>query len=117
MGYVKYLKIVWNKMIHGESNDDQRNLNIACKEFPFIKIDKHNKILQNCSSLNEVNDSKAYFCQTPCSMSLNRVLRSIKEYYQYFIPEIIFVMCILFFIIYIVYNKNVKISKKYYSKR
>jgi len=111
MGYVKYLKIVWDKMIHGESNDDQRNLNIACKELPFVKIDKHNKILQNCASIKEVNESRAYFCQTPGNISFTRVIRAIQEYYKYFIPEIIFILSIVLMVLYF---KKIKLpSKKY----
>jgi len=89
MGYVQYLKIMWSKITNGPSNDDQRNLNLACNDLPFMKIDLQNKIFQNCANMGEVNRSNAYFCQRPGTMTITRLLRGIQEYYEYFIPEII----------------------------
>ena len=80
MGYVKYLTIAYDKIIHGPSKNDQRNLNLACKELPFIKIDINHTIFQNISNLNELDESNAYLCQFPGMPSFNRYFRSIKDY-------------------------------------
>lgn len=89
MGYVEYLKLMWREIANGLSNDDQRNLNLACKYLPFMKIDTRNVIFQNCANMDEVNRSNAYFCQRPGNMTITRWIRAIQEYYEYFIPEII----------------------------
>jgi len=89
MGYVEYLKVVWREIANGPSNDDQRNLNLACNKFPFLKIDTHNVIFQNCANMREVHQSSAYFCQMPGTMTLTRWVRGLREYYEYFIPEIV----------------------------
>ena len=113
MGYVKYLRIVYKFIIDGPSNDDQRNFNISCSKFPFIKIDIKHIIFQNCNSIECIKNSNAYFCQKPGTFSFDRYLRVISEYYEYFIPEIIsiFVLSILY------YNrKNIrKLNKRYYK--
>ena len=111
MGYVEHLKIVWNQM-KGPSDDDQRNLNIACKYLTFLKIDVNNTIFEN-GSIDRVQSSSSYFYQTPYNLSFSRIIRSVSEYYEYFIPEIIsiFVLSILY------YNrKNIrKLNKRYYK--
>jgi hypothetical protein len=113
MGYVEYLKIVFDKMIKGPSTDDQRNLNLACKDMPFLKIDIHNKILHNCTSIEEVNRSTAYFCQIPGTFTIERYTRAIFEYSQYFIPEIIALLVsirlIIYIIIYLLHRKYIHI--------
>jgi len=92
MGYCKYLKIVLSKVIQGDSDDDQRNLNKLCTQFPFLKVDVDNVIFENC--LNKDEPSNAYFKQIPGTFTFNRTIRTIKEYSKYFIPEII-----LFFVL------------------
>jgi len=89
MGYVEYLKITWREIIKGPSNDDQRNLNLACNRLPFMKIDVQKKIFENCANMREVHQSKAYFCQIPGTITPARLVRSVHEYYEYFIPEIV----------------------------
>jgi len=115
MGYVAYLKLVWQTML-GPSNDDQRNLNIACKDFSFFKIDTNHIIFENCSNLNEVNTSQAYFCQIPASISFSRSIRAIQEYYEYFIPEIVSISGLIIAILYYYNRKKIrKLNKRYYK--
>ena len=111
MGYVEYLKIVWYKIINGPTNDDQGNLNLACKELPFLKIDAEQVIFQNCTGINELNNSKAYLCQIPATPSFHRVTRSITEYSEYFIPEITIVSILVVYSIYF-FVKRLKYSQK-----
>ena len=89
MGYVRYLKIAWIEIVNGPSNDDQRNLNLACNKLPFMKIDVHKKIFENCANMDEVRHSNAYFCQKPGTITISRWSRGVQEYYEYFIPEIV----------------------------
>ena len=98
MGYVEYLKIVYQAIIDGPSNDDQRNLNFACKNLPFLKIDTDHIIFQNCGSDKCLVESNAYFCQKPGTISFSRVYRGIFEYTPYFIPELIIILIIIIFI-------------------
>lgn len=98
MGYVKEMKQVWNYIKNGESNDDQRNLNIACKKLPYLKVDTNCILFENCNNITDVQKSTAYICQIPGNISIHRFLRSIGEYSTYFIPEIIFISFILLFI-------------------
>jgi hypothetical protein len=95
MGYARYLKEMWREIIKGPSNDDQRNLNLSCRKLPFLKIDTQNIIFQNCANMEEVNNSTAYFCQKPGTMTVSRWVRGVQEYYEYFIPEIVGMILIL----------------------
>ena len=96
IGYVKYLKIIFNYLIEGESTDDQRNFNSACSSFPFLKVDTENIIFENCQDDNQVDISNAHFCQTPGKISFTRVKRALQEYPQFFILEIILICLILY---------------------
>lgn len=111
MGYVEHLKIVWDKIINGPTNDDQGNLNLACKELPFLKIDVDQVIFQNCTGINDLNNSKAYLCQIPATPSFHRVTRSITEYSEYFIPEITIVSLL------IVYSIFFFVKRSYYPQK
>ena len=108
MGYVKEMKQTFKYIMNGPSNDDQRNLNIACKELPFIKVDTDNIIFENCGTIEDVKRSKAYICQKPGTISLHRIFRSFFEYSPYFIFEFIFIILLIFAIIYF------KTLKKYF---
>jgi len=108
MGYVKEMKQTFKHIMNGPSNDDQRNLNIACKDLQFIKVDKDNIIFENCNTLDHVKRSKAYICQIPATMSFHRVFRGFFEYIEYFIFEIIFIILLILSIIYF------KTLKKYF---
>jgi len=89
MGYVKEVKQVYTFMHRGPSDDDQRNLNIACHQMPYLKIDTACSIFQNCSNMTEVKTSNAYICQIPGDMSLHRIIRFIGEYPKYFKSEMV----------------------------
>lgn len=108
MGYVKELKQTFIHIMNGPSNDDQRNLNIACKELPFIKVDSDNIIFENCVTIEDIHKSKAYICQKPGTISLHRIFRSFFEYIEYFIFEFIFIIVLILSIIYF------KTLKKYF---
>jgi hypothetical protein len=102
MGYVKEMKLTFEQIMNGPSKDDQRNLNIACKHLPFIKIDTNHVIFENCNNINAVNDSRAYICQIPATPSFHRLFRSFWEYSSYFVVEI------LFFILFIIMCTRLK---------
>ena len=108
MGYVNYLKTTFNSLINGKSSDDQRNLNSACNILPFLKIDTYNKVFENCTSLEEVNNSSACICQLPGTLSFNRIKRSLVEYPKFFIPEIIIILLLII----LIYGFIKKTSKK-----
>ena len=110
MGYAKELTMLYEILIHGESSDDQRNLNKACKDLPFLKIDTQQIIFKNCSTMEEVSNSSAYICQRPGTISPSRIFRAIGEYTHYFIPEILFILFIIFSIVY--RRKIMKMIKK-----
>jgi hypothetical protein len=111
MGYNEYLQQIFDTMITGTSDDDQRNVNVACDILPFLKIDTRNKIFENCSSMAEVENSNACICQLPAKLSLNRIKRAIIEYPKFFIPEILFLILIILVSIY--YGKRKQTSNKF----
>lgn len=98
MGYVKELKQVVDKVLLGTSDDDQRNFNQLCSNFPFLKVDTENIIFENCPNISEAKNSKAYFTQVPANLTLNRTIRSIKEYSKYFILEVLLVLILIFYL-------------------
>lgn len=107
MGYVKYLKLVLNSIINcGISDDDQRNLNQLCDSFPFLEIDYNNIIFENCSNLKDVKKSNAFFCSIPASPCVNRIIRIIPEYSQFFILEILFLIIFIFTIVSFISLRN-----------
>jgi hypothetical protein len=107
MGYVKYLKIVLNSIINCNiSDDDQHNLNQLCDSFPFLEIDYNELIFENCSNIKEVKNSNAFFCSIPGTLTFNRTIRSIPEYSQFFILEIVFLLILIFTIITFILLKN-----------
>ena len=108
MGYAKELKQTFKHIMNGPSNDDQRNLNIACKELPFIKVDTDNIIFENCNNIEHVKKSRAYICQIPATLSFHRLFRGFFEYIEYFIFEFIFIILLIFAIVYF------KTLKKYF---
>lgn len=98
MGYCKELKIVLKAILSTDMDDDQKAVNSLCSQFPFLKIDTENIIFENSASRNII--SKSYFIGLPGTLTFNRVIRAIPEYSKYFIPEILFLLCILIFVIY-----------------
>ena len=98
MGYCKYLKLVINEVIKGESDDDQRNFNNICKKFSFLKVDTKNIIFENCTSIEEVKKSQAFFTQLPGGMNINRIIRMLQDYTKYFIIEILLLLLIILLI-------------------
>jgi hypothetical protein len=95
MGYAKYLKLVLEETMKGDSDDDQRNLNKICGQFPFLKIDTGNIIFENCSDQEQIKQSKSYFVQIPASVNANRIFRAIQDYSKYFVLEILLIILIL----------------------
>jgi hypothetical protein len=98
MGYCKELKLVIQKILSQECDDDQRAFNQVCADFSFIKVDTENKIFENFSSSG--SSSNAYIVQFPGKMSYNRWSRAVIEYYKYFIPEICILVLIVFILFY-----------------
>jgi hypothetical protein len=92
MGYVKYLKILLPKMINMKCQDDQRNINQACHNHNFIKIDTKKLIFENLKP--KTKPSNAIFVSFPGSPSIQRGLRLPKEYGQFWIKEL-FLMYLL----------------------
>ena len=92
MGYAKEMKEVWNYIKNGSSSDDQRNLNLACDNIPYIKVDTECAIFENCNNIKDVQKSNAYICQIPGDISFQRFIRSIFEYLGYFIFELLFII-------------------------
>ena len=92
MGYVKELKIYLNDTLKSKCKDDQRNFNISCKKYDFIKIDEEEKIFQNISPNTFNKNSDAIFVSYPGSLSFNRTIRAFIEYSQFLY---IHVLCLL----------------------
>jgi len=98
MGYCKELKTVLKAILSTDMDDDQRAVNSLCSQFSFLKVDTNHIIFENCSSTTDKSNS--YFIQFPGSLNTNRIIRMLQDYPKYFIPEIILLILLIFFIIY-----------------
>ena len=86
------MKIYLNDTLKSKCKDDQRNFNISCKKYDFIKIDEEEKIFQNISPNTLNKNSNAIFVSYPGSLSFNRTIRALIEYSQFLY---IHVLCLL----------------------
>ena len=105
MGYIKYLKVFLNESLNFKCNDDQRNMNILRNKYNFINIDINNEIFENIQYKNELKKTDSIFVQQPGTISKNRLKRSIYEYSQFFLKEIIFLITFLIFFLLIKKSK------------
>jgi len=96
MGYAKYLLQVLEDALRMTCEDDQRNLNALCVKYDFIKVDEDMKIFENVPPLTTRRTSDAVFVSYPASLSMERVVRSLREYSQFFKWQFIISMIILF---------------------
>ena len=90
MGYVKYLKPILNDAIKIKCKDDQRTLNMLCKNYPYVKIDTDESIFSN------KNNQNSCILGFPGSFNLKRIIRGFKEYSQFLIKYILILFLILF---------------------
>lgn len=100
MGYVKQLKQILNDANNMNCKDDQRNLNMLCKKYPFIKIDVDEIVFSN------KNNNNACILGFPGTPSINRFIRGLKEYAQFFIINLI----ILFLVVIVMFPNKYVIS-------
>tara|TARA_B110000208_G_C11793636_1_gene438627 strand:+ start:338 stop:1021 length:684 start_codon:yes stop_codon:yes gene_type:complete len=101
-GYNKNLKNLLNFILVKDfSDDDQRNLNDACKYFKNIKLDNKKILFNNLSYLERILDKKydSCFISTPGGITLSRLKRVPKEYFPYFKNEFIIMFIIIIFLI------------------
>jgi hypothetical protein len=101
MGRCSHLKNFLYSVSKQTSSDDQRNFNSSCKDFPRLKIDIDNVIFKNIKPTEKIEklyESSAFFGQTPGAFSFNRYKRAIREYTPFFIPEIILLVLVLYFL-------------------
>jgi len=100
MGYCKNIKKLLTEVLQSGEEDDQRAMNIICNRIndqSFIKIDTEYIIFENCyNNSNCVKKSRAYIVGTPGEISISRYVRGIKEYYKFFVPEILVLVLVLF---------------------
>jgi len=99
MGYAKYLLQVLEDALRMSCEDDQRNLNALCGKYDFIKVDEDRKIFENIPPLTTRRTSDAVFVSYPASLSMERVVRSLREYSQFFKWQFIVSMLILFLLL------------------
>jgi len=95
MGYAKYLLQVLEDALQMTCEDDQRNLNALCGKYDFIKVDEDKKIFENIAPLTTRRTSDAVFVSYPASLSMQRVVRSLREYSQFFKWQFIISMLLL----------------------
>jgi hypothetical protein len=109
MGYVKYLKIIFKKLLLEKCNDDQVITNKLCHHFKFIDIDNDEFIFKNIDNSKNIDDeikkSNALFYQVNGTLSYKRIYRSIFEYSQFFLKYVLFLYILTLFIIYSLKNK------------
>ena len=114
MGRVEYLKILFGEVIpNGPSNEDQRNLNMVKHKLSFLKMDVFQAVFDNCSSVEEVENSTACYCQIPGKASFSRLIRGLYEYLPFFKYEII--IFTLFFLVtwQLLYQIKIRVYSKW----
>ncbi len=93
MGYVKHLKKILTEELNMKCQDDQRNFNMLCNRYNFIKLDNNEKIFRNFTPMEKNYKTGAYFISFPASMSLGRKLRGLRDYMQFWIvPILVFII-------------------------
>jgi hypothetical protein len=92
MGYVKFLKVMIDEALSYTCEDDQVNLNMVCKKYPFIKVDDTHMIFENVSQLRSDKESDALFVSYPGKISFDRISRGFFEYTQF---VYVYVLCLL----------------------
>lgn len=109
MGYARSLKKLYTYLIDkNESEDDQRNLNSACKYFKnMIKIDMNKTVFTNLKPTEIERITKNFtnldtcFVQLPGEISYDRVIRrGIKEYYPFIKKEVDWIVSLFLIIIF-----------------
>ena len=73
---------------------------MICNRVDFIKIDTDCIIFENCFNNEKcVKNSNAYIVGTPGKLSVERYSRAVKEYGTYFVPELVIIIIILYFLV------------------
>ena len=104
MGYVKYLKQIYESSFTKKCKDDQAILNKMCKDFDFIDIDENKEIFFNVNNVFPEEPNKdAIFVSYPGNLNLKRMYRSIFDYSQFNINKISFIIALIF--CFLVYRK------------
>tara|TARA_B110000977_G_C10972526_1_gene452875 strand:+ start:219 stop:968 length:750 start_codon:yes stop_codon:yes gene_type:complete len=116
MGYNKYLKSFFDKMINTvETTDDQREFNRTCNLVDFeVKVDSNEIIFRNVPHKQRsptggrIQNYKGTenFLGFPGQHTVKRTLRGIKEYCPFFKVEITILLVILIFGIAYIHLKN-----------
>ena len=107
MGYVKYLKKMFEEIKNYDYMDDQLLMNKIKYKFDYIDVDDNNKIFKNFPfSIYSDHETNAIFYQTPGQIKKNRIERVIKEYGNFFNSFILVFNAIILFILYKI-KKNI----------
>ena len=95
MGYVENMRNLLGDMINEKCKDDQRAVNTLCTKHGIF-IDADHLIFENTIPGNREIKSNAVFVGFPGEMSVKRAVRSLHEYTQFFIKEILLIFLLLF---------------------
>ena len=107
MGYVKYLKILFNEINKYNYSDDQVLINNLKYNFDFIDVDINNEIFKNFTgSFKKYHKTDAIFYQTNGKIEINRIKRAIKDYGNYSTNSVLLFNLIVLFLLYKI-KKNI----------
>lgn len=98
MGYAWHLKQILPETLKLNCKDDQENFNTLCEKYDFIQVDEDEVIFKNHPPVGKQVSTDAMFVSFPGTLSVNRVLRSFKEYPQFIKGRIVLVHLFLMFI-------------------
>jgi len=102
-GYNKNIKDLLKFILDKNySDDDQRNLNNACKYFNNIIIDTNRKLFHNLNYYERIfnNNSNSCIISTPAKLTFNRLIRMPKEYIPLIWKKLLFIIIIILVLIY-----------------
>jgi hypothetical protein len=92
MGFVKYLIVFLEDVLHQKSTDDQLNFNIVLPKYEWVKIDTDYKIFYNTNGTKNEIIPDVYFISDPGSKpgltSIEKYIFRFKTFHMFFIREI-----------------------------
>lgn len=107
MGYVKYLKILFDEINKYNYYDDQVLINNLKHNFDFIHVDNENIIFKNfIGSFKKYHKTDAIFYQTNGKIEKNRIKRAINDYGNYSNNFVLVFNLIVLFLLYKI-KKNI----------
>ena len=91
MGRAKYMRDLLDDIAEESCQDDQRGLNTMCEKHN-VYVDTDNLVFENTTPGDRTRKSDAVFIGFPGAVNFSRSGRALREYTQFFLPELIAIL-------------------------